>query len=287
MLIVARDLFLHDARFRFGSIGVLLIVALVIASFFSPYEDNERLVAPKNRPPSRAHILGTNAIGQDVFWRLTVALRNSLVIGVIATVLSRAIAIFMGLTAGYVGGKTDRILSTVTDGVIVLPRLPLLILLSFVFKARLSIPVMGVLLGALDWAQSSKQYRAQILSLREMGFTATARFSGMGTLKVVLGQHLPFLIPYVMAGFIMGIVWGIGAELTLAVIGLSDLLIPTIGTMVYWSNHYHAIMSNTWWWVAAPVGAAVLAVVALYWLSVSIGGYLDPRTRIQLKTLRS
>jgi peptide/nickel transport system permease protein len=75
--------------------------------------------------------------------------------------------------------------------------------------------------------------------------------------------------------------WAIGMEITLAILGLVNMDIPTLGTMLQWAIGYQAILLEFWWWILTPVVLSVLLFVALYWLSVSISEYLDPRTRIQ------
>ena len=113
--------------------------------------------------------------------------------------IGRGIGVMLGMISGYIGGSVDRVLSSIVDSVIVIPRLPLIILLGAILHGAMTIPLLGVILGLLDWAYPSKRYRAQILSLRERGFTDTAVFAGMGTVKIVVQEHLPFLIPFLLA----------------------------------------------------------------------------------------
>ena len=154
-----------------------------------------------------------------------------------------AVGGIVGSFAGYLGGGLDRTLSGFTDTFIVIPRLPLLILISFMIRGALNIVWLGVLLGLLDWAWPSKRYRSQVLTLREEEFTKTATFAGMGTLKIILREHLPFLIPFLLADAVSGFLYAIGMEVTLSVLGLSDLGSPTIGTMIYWAGYYQALLA--------------------------------------------
>lgn len=278
---VFRDLLKNDARFLIGFIILSLVLLLALASIFSPYNPEKRRVVARNLSPSWQHPLGGNALGQDIFWNMTFAMKNSLFLGVLAALFSRIIAMANGLISGYVGGKADRILSTVTDSFIVVPRLPILILLSFALKSQLNLLTIGLLLAVLDWAWPSKRYRAQVLSLRERGFTYTSVFSGANIFQVVLKEHFPFLIPYMMADFISGFLWAIGMEITLSVLGLSALTTPTIGTMIYWANYYQALLKGTWNWILPPIVASVLTVIAFYLISISMSEFLDPRTRLQ------
>jgi peptide/nickel transport system permease protein len=267
---------------------VLLLVLLGMAalSLTSPYAADARRVVPNDRAPSLQYLFGTTALGQDVFWLTTFAIRNSLFVATIAVIISRTIAVLNGSFSGYVGGSVDRVLSSITDSFIVIPRLPLLILISFMIRGNLNLVALAILIGLLDWAFPSKRYRAQVLSLREEEFTQTATFAGMGTFKIILREHLPFLIPFLMADAVSGFLFAIGIEITLSILGLSDLSMPTIGTMIYWSNYYQVLLAKHLWWIGAPLVSSVLLVVALYLLSTSLGTYLDPRTRLKSLAVR-
>jgi peptide/nickel transport system permease protein len=278
---VIKDLFRFSPTFRWGALFFLLVVLLVGLSFFSPYDAFARRVVPNNRPPSARFPFGTTSLGQDVFWLTTFAIRKTLIIAGIAVIISRSIAVLLGSFSGYVGGVTDRVLSALADTFIVIPRLPLLILLAAILKGSLNMVTLGVLLGLLDWAWPSKRYRAQILSMREEEFTQTAIFSGMNTLKIILREHFPFLIPFTLADMVSGFLYSIGMEITLSILGLSDLALPTIGTMIYWANYYQSLLARRWWWLATPIITTVVVVVAFYLLSSALSTYLDPRTRLK------
>jgi len=278
---VLKDLFRFSASFRWGALFLLLVLVLVGLSFVSPYDPLDRRVVPNNRPPSARYPLGTTSLGQDVFWLTTFAIRNTLFIAGLAVLIGRTIAVVLGSFAGYLGGIADRVISAVTDTFIVIPRLPLLILISFILKGHLNMISLAVLLGLLDWAWPSKRYRAQILSMREEEFTQTAIFSGMSTFKIIMREHFPFLIPFALADMVSGFLFAIGFEITLAILGLSDLQIPTIGTMIYWANYYQSLLARRWWWLATPIVMTVLIVVAFHLLSTALSTYLDPRTRLK------
>jgi peptide/nickel transport system permease protein len=278
---VVRDLFRFSPAFRTGALILLVLLALAALSLHAPYGPDARRVVPNDRPPSAQYPFGTTSLGQDVFWLTTYAIRNSLFVASVAVLIGRSIAVLLGSFAGYLGGTVDRLLSGLADSFIVIPRLPLLILISFMVRGSLSLVGLAVLLGLLDWAWPSKRYRAQVLSLREEEFTQTATFSGMGTLRIIVREHLPFLIPFLLADAVSGFLFAIGMEVTLSILGLSDLGMPTIGTMIYWAGYYQALLARRLWWLAAPIATSVLLVVGLYLLSTSLGTYLDPRTRLK------
>ncbi len=211
---------------------------------------------------------------------MTFAIRNTLVIAGVAVIIGRSIGIILGMVSGYLGGTFDRVASSIVDSIIVIPRLPLVILIASMLRGQMTILMLALLIGLLDWAYPSKRYRAQILSLREREFTHTAVFAGMSTLKVVIREHLPFLIPFMLADVVSGFLFAIGFEVTLSVLGLSDLNTQSIGTMIYWGNYYQSLLSNRVWVLAAPIGASIIIVIGFYLMSTSLSTYLDPRTRL-------
>jgi peptide/nickel transport system permease protein len=184
------------------------------------------------------------------------------------------------MISGYLGGFFDRVVSSIVDSFIVIPRLPLLILIAAIMRGRMSIVALGILIGILDWAYPSKRYRSQILSLREREFTHTAVFSGMSSWKIVIQEHLPFIIPFMLADIVSGFLFAIGIEVTLSVLGLSDLNTQSIGAMIYWGNYYQALLTNRVWVIAAPIVASIIIVVGFYLVSVGLSDYLDPRKRL-------
>jgi peptide/nickel transport system permease protein len=277
---VIRDLFRFSPSFRVGALILIVVLVLVVLSFFSPYAPDDRRAVPRNEPPSQEFILGTTSTGQDVFWMLTFAVRNTLIVAGIAVLIGRTIGVLLGMISGYVGGTFDRVASSIVDSFIVIPRLPLVILIAAILRGQLSLFGLAVLLGILDWAYPSKRYRAQVLSLREREFTHTGIFAGMNTLKIVAQEHLPFLIPFLLADVVSGFLFAIGFEVTLAVLGLSDLDSQSIGTMIYWGNYYQALLTNRTWVLVAPIAASVVIVIGFYLVSIGLSSYLDPRTRL-------
>ena len=280
MITIIRDLLRYSPSFRVGAVIVVIVLILVALSFFSPYEADDRRAVPRNRAPSVEYILGTTSTGQDVFWMLTFAVRNTLIIAGVAVLISRSIGVTLGMFSGYTGGTTDRVLSSIVDSFIVIPRLPLVILIAAILRGEMTILGLGILLGLLDWAHPSKRYRAQILSLREREFTQTGIFAGMNTFKIISQEHLPFLIPFLLADVVSGFLFAIGFEVTLAVLGLGDLNAQSVGTQIYWGNYYQALLTNRTWVLIAPIVASVVIVIGFYLVAINLTTYLDPRTRL-------
>jgi len=277
---ILRDLF-QDYRFSFSFGVLLIIIVLAVLSFFSPYDPTLWNVVPRDLKPSSEYILGTDSNGQDIFWQATFAVRNSLIISLIAGLVSRVIAILVGMVAGYTGGSTDRVLMFISDSLLVIPLFLIMVMLAMMVRQHMNLIVLGLLLSIFGWAWDARTIRSMILSLREREFTKTAILSGTGTIKLVLNEYMPFTMPLIFSTLINNMSWAIGLEITLAFLGLVNLNIPTLGTMLNWALFYQSMFLGRWWWLLTPVVLSLLLFIALYWLSVSISEYLDPRTRIQ------
>jgi peptide/nickel transport system permease protein len=275
-----KDLF-RDYRFAFSFFVLCAVLILAILSLFAPDDPTMWGTVPRDMKPSWEYVLGTNSKGQDIFWQATFAVRNSLIISVIAGVVSRIIAVLIGMIAGHKGGGTDRVLMFISDSLLVIPLFLIIVLLAMLVRDKMNLVNLGLLLAFFGWAWDARVIRSQILSLREREFTQTAVLSGTGTLRLVLKEYLPFATPLVFSTLINNMSWAIGMEITLAILGLVNMDIPTLGTMLQWAITYQAMLLGYWSWLLTPIILAVLLFVALYWLSVSISEYLDPRTRIQ------
>jgi peptide/nickel transport system permease protein len=277
---VLRDLF-RDYRFTASFIILCILLIYSGLSFFSPIDPTIWVAIARDRPPSSQHLLGTDSRGIDIFWSGAFAIRNSLIVSLVAGVVSRFITIPVAMLAGYEGGITDRVLMFISDSFLVIPLFLIIVLLAVLIRENLSLVTLGLLLACFGWAWDARVIRSEILSLRERGFTQTAILSGSGTFQLAIKEYMPFVTPLVFATLINVMAWAIGLEITLAILGLIKLDIPTLGTMIFWALSYQAILLGHWYWLLTPVILSVLLFIALYWLSVSSSEYLDPRSRIQ------
>ena len=118
------------------------------------------------------------------------------------------------------------------------------------------------------------------MSLKSREFTQTSVFSGMTTREILVREHLPYVMPIVFSTTMNNMNWSIGLEVTLAVLGFTDINTPTIGGMIYWANQHTAIVAGIWWWIVFPVALIMMTFVGLFLLGVSMNEYIDPRSRL-------
>jgi len=277
---VLRDLFYYNKEFATGLLLILIVVAVAASSFFSPYPPLDVYVVPPDLPPSWQHPFGTTSRGQDVFWQLTFAIRNTLLFGIVVAVISRVISLCVGLVSGYRGGWVDRVLMSLNDTFVVIPLFPILVLFYFIMRDQMTWGLLALIVALLGWAYDARLIRSIAMSLRTREFTRQAVFSGMGTGRIVWQEHLPFVLPIVFSTTLNNINWSIGIEVTLSVLGFTDINTPTIGGMIYWANQHTALVSGIWWWVAFPIALVVLLFIGLFLLAISMNEYIDPRSRL-------
>jgi peptide/nickel transport system permease protein len=157
----------------------------------------------------------------------------------------------------------------------------ILVLLAMLIREHMNLLSMALLFGVMGWALDARFIRSQVLSLREREFTYTAILNRTPTHRLVFNEYLLFVVPLALATLIGNMIWVIGMEITLAYLGLTDVTIPTLGTMLHFAINYQAILLGLWWWLFAPIGVSVALFVALYLAFISVSEYLDPRARIQ------
>lgn len=249
-------------------LGITLLAIFVIASFTLPFfttvDPSEQGTYLKTMPISWQHPLGTNTQGQDIFWFLVFAVRNSLSLGIAVSLCVTSISTLVGLSAGYIGGWYERAVMLVIDSFITIPVLPILIVLGALVRGRTSFLMVGLLLVIFGWAWGARTVRSMALSIREREFVNVARFSGARTFDVITHEIFPYVYAYMVVGFINTILFAINTEAALAVIGLSKVEVPTLGSIIFWALSYNALFIGQTVWLIAPIVATVLLFLGLF-----------------------
>jgi len=262
-----------NARLAIGlTIVTILTTGSLILPFFTTVDPAAQGTYMKNLPPSQAHLLGTNALGQDIFWYLVFAVRNSLLLGVTVSIGVTIIATSLGLSAGFIGGWYERVVVVFMDTFITIPVLPVLIVLGAVVRGNTSFMVVALILIVFGWAWNARTIRSMSLSLREREFVNMARFSGAGVGAIIAREIFPFVYAFMIVGFINTILFAINTEAALAVIGLSNVVVPTLGSIIFWALNYNAILIGQPLWIIAPIVTTVVLFLGLFLTS---SGYND------------
>jgi peptide/nickel transport system permease protein len=254
------------------AILALFVVIGVILPPFAPDDPSVWQQFPPNLRPSAYHWFGTTGLGQDTFWLLTRATRNSLLLGILVSAAATFIGVAAGLTAGFIGGALDRVLSFLMDVFICIPSLPILILFSAILKGEASLYMIALILVAFNWPFPARQTRAVALGMRDREFIHVARFCGESWPRLILHQIFPYLRAWSLGNFVNTVLVAIAAESSLAVIGLSSAEMPSLGTMTYWALQHQALLAGRWLWIGSPVVAIVALFIGLFLTSSGITG---------------
>jgi len=259
--------------------GFFLLVA-IFGPMFQPYDPG---FAPPDATlslnhPSGSHLLGTTQLGQDVLSQLLTGIRLTIIValsvGAIATVLS----VLFGVTAAFLGGVWDEVLSLVTNVFLVVPALPLLIVLLGYLSTQGQLSTIIVLAG-LGWPWGARVIRAQTLTIRSRDFIAASRETGEKTWRIITFEIIPNEISLIVANFVNTVLYAIGASVALAFAGIANLESFSLGTILYWAQDNNALEGGNWWWWIPPGLAVALIGTSLVLLNSGIDEVGNPRLR--------
>ena len=258
----------------------IFVLAGVIGPFVSPYDPGFQSpsLSLSMHAPYAAHLLGTTQSGQDVLSQLLYGIRLTLELAVLVGVLATALSVIVGVTAAFLGGLWDDVLSLTSNVFLVIPSLPLLILLLGYLPQRGQTATI-VVLAALGWPWGARVIRAQTLAIRNRDFVAASRETGERTWRIIAVEIVPNEVSLIAASFVNTVLYAIGASVALAFIGLADLNSWSLGTILYWAQSQQALTLGAWWWFVPPGLAVALMGTALVLLNTGIDELGNPRLR--------
>ena len=279
-----------------GLVGILIlglfsVLAAVPELLVGPLQTAVTATGPRLEPPNALYPLGTDELGRSMLNLVVHAARVSMLIGLLATLITVAVGVVLGIASGYVGGKLDSVTMRVADFFLVLPTFVLAIILTAiirdvlgtgskeVFGIRLSLIVIVVVIGITSWSSTARIIRGQTLSLRERAFVDRARAIGAGDLHIMRRHILPNVMNLIIANAVLTFAGAILTETTLSFVGLGDPFQPSWGQLLDASQGAGAPTLGAWWYFV-PAGLSVVLVVFAFTL---VGNALDeisnPRRR--------
>jgi peptide/nickel transport system permease protein len=277
------DLWRAISRSRKAVVGVVLMLVFVVVSIFpgqiAPYDPRAKGFTP-NLGASWHHLLGTTAYGEDVFSQLIWGTRGSLVIALAVGALATALAVLVGVSAGYLGGASDGFLSLVTDVILVLPIFPLIIVIA-AYEKNAGFLTLVVVLGVLGWSYGARQLRSQTLSLRRREFLESARVRGERKSYVILFEILPTMTSLIVATFLGAALYAVLTAAGLQFIGLGDPNSLSWGTMLYWAQNNEALFAGTPLWALAPGVCIALLGASFALLNYAFDEISSPALRVR------
>ncbi|MCC7209087.1 MAG: ABC transporter permease [Anaerolineae bacterium] len=261
-----------------ASVLTFFILVAIFAPVIAPGDPLEFAALPHLKP-SAEHILGTTGQGQDVFRQLVHGTRRSLMVGAAAGLATTLLAILIGVTAGYYGGRVDEVLSLFTNVFLIIPGLPLLVALAAFFPPGELTMILA--LSVTGWAWTARVLRAQTLTIKSRDYIQAALVSGESPLYIMLVEILPNMASMVSGALFGAITYGIGAQAGLEFLGLGNISAVSWGTILYWAGNNAGLLTGAWW-TFVPAGVCIALVAAsLSMLNYAMDEITNPRLRGQ------
>lgn len=266
-------------RGAMAGLAILLAVTVlaVAAPLFIHPSDLDVINAPGPTlaPPSLRFPLGTDQAGRSVLDLLIWGARESLAIGLIATVLTMILGSSIGLLAGHFGGGVSRVLMAVTDWFIALPALPLAIALAAVLGQGESSIIIAI--AVTSWPGTARLIRAQTLAVEARPFIERARALGAGDAQLLRRQVLPNVAPFILVSATLTIATAILSATTLTFLGLGNPTDVSWGSMINQALNQGAVTAGAWWYILPPGVAIVIVVLGFTMIGRAVENILNPR----------
>jgi ABC-type dipeptide/oligopeptide/nickel transport system permease subunit len=260
----------------------LIILSALFAPLIAPYGFAKQDLGHRIQPPSSAHLLGTDDLGRDSLTRLLYGARISLSVALCVEALVISLGLLVGLSAGYIGGRTDSLLMRITDVMLAFPDILLAILLLGTLGAAVSSPAASiglviVALGVTGWPPLARLVRGQVLSLRKREFVEAARALGATNGRILRRHILPNLLSPILVAVTVDAAGVILAEATLSFLGIGvQRPFPSWGRMINDALDYYRSEPRL---LLLPSILLSVTVLALNFLGDGLRDALDPRRK--------
>ena len=250
---------------RKATVGAALLLFFILIAAFPgviAHDDPNAQVYTRLLGVSSRHLLGTTALGQDMFAQLVYGTRPVLLIAFGVGLVATVVAMLIGVAAAYLGGAWDGTLNVLTDVLLVIPLFPLLIIIgSYLHGAGTS--VMIAVIALTGWSYTARQLRAQALSLRNRDFLNAAKVRGERALYVICVEIIPTMTSLLVAAFLTNALYAVLFSSSLQFIGLGDPSVTSWGTMLYWAQNNEAFQTGLPLWIIVP-GLCIVALGAAF-----------------------
>ena len=261
---------------RAGAVIVAIaVLAAVVGPLIAPFDPANQELALRLSGPTSTHWFGLDELGRDIFARVLVGARISLLVGLVVVGVSSTIGIALGSVAGYFGGAIDEAISRVIDILLAFPGLLLAIALVAVLGPNLTNVVLA--LSVIGWVGYARLVRGQVLRARELDFVQAAKALGASTPRILARHVIPTTLPAVSVQVTLGMGGAILAEAALSFLGLGvQPPTPSWGTML---NYGRGHLLDAPHLTIFPGLAIAILVLGFNFLGDGLRDALDPATQ--------
>jgi peptide/nickel transport system permease protein len=255
-----------------GAIVLIAVLAAVLGPWVVPVDPSAQQLALRLEPPTGVHIFGLDELGRDIFARLLVGARISLLVGLVVVGVSAIVGVALGSIAGYFGGRVDEIISRIMDVMMAFPGLLLAIAMVAVLGPSLTNVVLA--LTIIGWVGYARVVRGQVLRAREFEFVQAARALGATVPRILLRHVIPTTLPAVTVQATLGMGAAILNEAALSFLGLGvQPPTPSWGTMLNYGRQH--LLNAPHLTVFQGIAIAIL-VLGFNFLGDGLRDRLDP-----------
>lgn len=258
-----------------GLIVGLMSIGAVFAPWIAPFDPNVINVDALLLPPSTEHLMGTDALGRDVFSRILFGGRVSLWVGFVAVGIATTIGLVLGLVSGYFGRIVDEIIMRGVDVMLCFPSF--FLILAVIAFLEPSLTNIMVVIGLTGWMGVARLVRAETLTIRERDYVQAARAAGAGPVRIIFRHILPNAVAPVLVSATLGVAGAILTESSLSFLGLG--VQPPDAS---WGNMLldgKEVLGIAWWLSVFPGLAILFTVLGYNLLGESLRDLLDPRLK--------
>jgi peptide/nickel transport system permease protein len=275
---------------------IILVILLVLAvtapwvAPMNPYDAENIDIMNSEIPPVWSEggefgfLLGTDNMGRDMLSTMLYGLRTSIIIAGCAVLLQASLGILIGLTAGYLGGKTDAILMRIADIQFSFPYLMVAIFIGAIFQVvfgvgsyeRLAVPLLIVIIGLAEWPMYARTIRASVIGEVNKEYVEAARVIGLPRWTIMVRHVLPNSLTSVMVISTIQVANAVMSEAALSFLGLGmPVTKPSLGSLI--QSGFEFIFSGSWWITVFPGIWLILFVLVINLLGDWLRDVLNPK----------
>ena len=258
------------------SFWVLMLIALaaLVGPLFLPAAWDGPDLYHQFTPPGFPHLLGTDELGRDLLYRILTGGRVSIMVGLLATLVTILAGVSVGTIAGYSGGWLDNVLMRLTDAMLAIPPIFLLILIATGFGHTPTVIILAI--GITAWPQTARIIRSVVLSVREKEYVEAARAIGSGHIKIVMRHILPNALGAIVVAATLSIGTAILAESTLSYLGLG--IGPPIASWGSTLFHAQEFIWEAPYYALFPGFMILMTVLCINFMGDGLRDAFDPRS---------
>lgn len=278
--------FWSDVRRRFFSSKItvfflIILVLIIVMCIVGPYLTGFNFKTPNLNnayllPGVDGHIFGTDNLGRDLFARVWVGGRTSILIGVIGAIIQGIVGVIIGCLCGYIGGKFDMIMMRVIDILISIPYLLVVILMSVVFQGGFLTLILA--LTITGWLGMARLVRGQVMQLKKEDYVLAAQALGVSPVKIMMKHLIPNALGVIIVTLTMSVPSLIFSEAFLSYIGLG-LQSPATSWGKLIGDAQNAVLQGRPYLFLLPAIFLSLTILAIQMIGEALRDAVDPKLR--------